>query len=56
MVGKIINVCADESILNEEGKIDPAKLRPITYDPCNHKYIVLGEAVGNAFSDGNKLK
>ena len=56
MVGKIINVCADESVLNEEGKIDPAKLRPITYDAANHKYIVLGEAVGNAFSDGNKLK
>lgn len=56
MVGKIVNVCADESVLNEEGKIDPAKLRLITYDPCNHKYIVLGEVVGNAFEDGNKLK
>ena len=56
MVGEIVNVCADEKVLNEEGKIDPAKLRPITYDPCNHKYIVLGEAVGNAFSDGKKLK
>ena len=56
MVGKILNVCADESILNEEGKIDVAKLRPITYDAANHKYVVLGEAVGTAFSDGNKLK
>ena len=56
MIGKIVNVCADESVLSEDGKIDPAKLRPITYDPCNHKYIVLGEVVGSAFSDGNKLK
>ena len=56
MVGEIINVCADESVLDAEGKIDVAKLRPITYDACNHKYVVLGEAVGNAFSDGNKLK
>ena len=56
MIGKIINVSADESILNEKGKIDPAKLRPITYDPCNHKYIALGEVVGNAFSDGKKIK
>ena len=56
LIGKIINVCADEKILDENGKIDPAKLRPITYDPMNHKYLVLGEAVGNAFSDGNKLK
>ena len=56
MVGKIINVCADESVLNAEGKIDVSKLRPITYDAANHKYVVLGEAVGNAFEDGNKLK
>ena len=56
MIGEIINVCADESVLDAEGKIDVAKLRPITYDACNHKYVVLGEAVGNAFSDGNKLK
>ena len=56
MVGKILNVSADEKILDENGKIDVAKLRPITYDPCNHKYIALGEAVGNAFEDGNRLK
>ena len=56
LIGKILNVCADEKVLNEEGKIDPAKLRPITYDAANHKYVVLGEAVGTAFCDGNKLK
>ena len=56
LIGEIVNVCADESILNAEGKIDPAKLRPITYDPSNHKYIALGEVVGNAFSDGKKIK
>ena len=56
MVGEIVNVCADEKILNEKGKIDPFKLRPITYDPVNHDYISLGEKVGNAFEDGLKLK
>ncbi|MGN0803537.1 MAG: flavin reductase family protein [Candidatus Faecivicinus sp.] len=55
MVGEVINVCADESVLTD-GKIDPAKLRPITYDGMNHSYLVLGEKVGNAFSDGAKLK
>lgn len=54
-VGNIINVSADESVLIG-GKIDPAKLNPITYDPVNHNYIKLGEVVGKAFSDGNKLK
>lgn len=53
-VGRIVNVIADDSILTE-GKVDPAKLKAITYDPENHTYIQLGEVVGKAFSDGNKL-
>ena len=56
LVGEIVNVSADESVLNENGKVDPAKLRPITYDSMNHAYLVLGEKVGNAFKDGLKLK
>ena len=55
LVGRIVNVSADEKILTD-GKIDLGKLRPITYDPINHHYIALGEVTGNAFSDGNKLK
>ena len=55
MVGEIVNVSADESVLTD-GKIDPKKLRPITFDPANNAYLVLGEKVGNAFSDGAKLK
>lgn len=55
MVGNIINVCVDETILTD-GKIDVSKLAPITYDPVNHKYIQLGAVVGNAFSDGKKIK
>lgn len=55
MVGEIVNVCADESVLTN-GNIDPMKLRPITYDGMNHTYHVLGEKVGNAFSDGSALK
>lgn len=54
LIGRIVNVCADEKILTE-GKIDPKKLNPITYDPVNHDYLTLGEKVGNAFSDGKKL-
>ena len=54
-VANIINVSADEQILTE-GKIDPAKLRPITYDSVNHKYIELGKIVGTAFSDGKKIQ
>lgn len=55
LVGEIVNVNADESILTD-GKIDPKKLKPITYDPVNSVYIGLGEKVGKAFGDGLKLK
>lgn len=55
LVGEIVNVCADEAVLTN-GNIDPMKLCAITYDGMNHAYYVLGERVGNAFSDGNKLK
>jgi len=55
LIGEIVNVCAEEEILID-GNIDPAKLNPITYDPANHGYYTLGQKVGNAFSDGKKLK
>lgn len=52
-----VMVClADESVLGEDGQIAPEKLEAITYDSVRHTYIKLGEKVGNAFSDGNKLK
>ena len=53
--GEIVNVSADETILTE-GKIDPAKLRPIVFDPVNHDYLELGAKAGKAFGEGNKLK
>lgn len=55
MVGEIVNVSADEAILTN-GRIDPKKLNPITFDPANNAYIALGERVGNAFRDGLALK
>ena len=56
LVGRIVNVCADESVLGDNGKVDAAKLQPITFDPMNHHYLVLGEKVGQAFHDGAVLK
>lgn len=55
LLGKIVNVCAEERILTD-GVIDLTKFRPITYDPSGHGYYTLGQKVGNAFSDGRKLK
>lgn len=55
LIGKIVNVCAEERILTD-GKIDLTKFHPITYDPSGHGYYMLGQKVGNAFSDGKQLK
>lgn len=52
LVGKIVNVCAEEAVLGENGKVDVAKLQPITFDPMNHCYIALGADAGQAFHDG----
>ena len=56
LVGEIVNICADERILDENGQIDPDKLRPIIFDPVHHTYRSLGPVVGRAFHDGNALR
>lgn len=56
LMGRIVNVSADAAVLGDNGKVDVSKLQPITYDPMNHDYLVLGEKVGNAFRDGAALK
>lgn len=55
-VGEIVNVSADDSILDENGKIDAKKLDPIIYDSVTHAYWTFGERVGQAFYDGKKIK
>lgn len=56
LIGQIINVSADESILDEKGKIDPSKLHPITFDPVHNEYLEIGGKVGHAFKDGLKIR
>ena len=55
IVGKIINVTADESIMNGEN-IDISLLDAIAFDPFTHGYYKVTEKVGNAFMDGLELK
>ena len=55
-IGEVVNVSADERILDDKGKVDLAKFKPICYDCDTHGYYTLGERVGSAFSDGLKLK
>ena len=56
LVGEIVNVCADERVLDAAGNVDVTKVQPITFDPFNNTYVALGEIVGKAFHDGAELK
>lgn len=55
-IGEVVNVSVEEGILNSNGNIDLTKFNPLCYDCDTHGYYVLGERVGNAFSDGKKIK
>lgn len=55
IIGQIVNINADEKILNEDGSIDVNKLKPIIYDPVNNDYLSIGKKIGDAFKIGNKL-
>ena len=55
-IGRIVNVSADERVLDSDGKISAELLNPIVYDGVTHVYRSLGGVVGNAFSDGEQLK
>ena len=56
IVAEIVNILVDENYLAKDGKPDVEKMQLITYDPVHHGYLIMGERVGNAFSDGKKLK
>ena len=56
IIGQIVNVSIDDQVLGEDGTIDLAKFRPISFEPAHNAYHVLGEKVGNAFQAGNELK
>ena len=55
VIGKIINVTADEKVLNND-KVDISLLNAIAFDPYTHGYYKIGKRVGEAFKDGLKIK
>ena len=56
IVAEIVNILVDEAYLADDGKPDVENMQLITYEPVHHGYVELGKRVGNAFSDGKKLK
>ena len=56
IIAEVVNVLCDEKYLDEDGKPSVEKMKLITFDPIHNGYVAMGEKVGNAFSDGKKLK
>ena len=55
IVGTIVNTLADEAVLAENGKVDPAKLDAIAFDQFQNGYYAMGEKVGQAWNAGSAL-
>ncbi len=55
VVGEIVNVSADEKVMNGEN-VDISLVNAIAFDPYTHGYYKIGERVGDAFKDGFQLK
>ena len=48
VTGKILNVSAEERVLSEDGRIDPARLDSLMYDVFQKGYYAAGEKAGQA--------
>ena len=56
LIGQIIDVKADEAILDHKDSIEIQKLKPIVYSPTDRSYYKVGEEIGQAFSIGKEFK
>lgn len=56
ITGEIVNVQAEESVLNEKKKIDFDKLNPLAYDDVTHSYFKMGDKIADAFKAGLKFR
>ncbi|MBR6480183.1 MAG: flavin reductase family protein [Thermoguttaceae bacterium] len=55
IVGKIVNVKAEENVLDEKGKVDASKLRAIMFDQFRTGYYGVGPKVAQAWNAGKDL-
>jgi len=55
-IGEIMDVKADEAVLNEAGRPDISKIEPMIYAPETSDYYRVGERIGGAFSMGKALQ
>jgi flavin reductase (DIM6/NTAB) family NADH-FMN oxidoreductase RutF len=55
-VGEVVKTWADEAVLTDKGKPDPAKVRPLLFDMGTLSYYGLGERLGACWNVGKALK
>ncbi len=55
VLGRIVNVLADEKVLDDKGKIDAAKLNAFMFDQMRNGYYAVGAKVGEAWRSGAGL-
>ena len=55
VLGRIVNVLADEKVLDEQEKIDAGKLNAFIFDQMRNGYYAVGEKIGQAWHSGAAL-
>lgn len=55
VVGTIVNVLADEKVLDEAGKVDASKLNAIMFDQFRNTYYTAGKEIAKAWRVGAEL-
>lgn len=55
IAGEILNVSANEEVLDKNGSLDVTEIAPLIYDPAANRYNAVGEVVGDAFKAGIEL-
>ena len=56
VVGKIVNVRADEEVIGDGGKIDISKMELLIFDQFTWNYNVVGDVVDKVGHAGKSLK
>ena len=54
-VGEIVDVKADEDVLDAHGRPDLEKVQPILFAPGNRYYYATGPSLGHAFEVGKEI-
>ena len=52
VLGKIVNVLANEEVLDEKGRVDAEKLNAFAFDQMRNGYYAMGEKLGQAWKTG----